>query len=153
MPLLNTGETVVRSETSKYGSKMGMLTLTSKRVVFESQSGVFSKNTFVNADFPLTTVENVTTEGRMTKKVVFILKHGNFPLRYEFAVSDPEQWRNKALETIGQASDTASLASSIAVMKEKEVIVKEVVKVPCRYCGTLIVNTDTYCSSCGAALK
>lgn len=144
---------MVTSETSKFGSKTGTLTLTSKRLVFESQSGVFSKNTFVNADFPLTTVENVTTEGRLTKKVVFVLKHGNIPLRYEFAVSDPELWRNKALDTIGQGSEAASSASGTPVMKEKEVIIKEIVKIPCRYCGTLIVNTDTYCSSCGAALK
>lgn len=152
MPFLSAGETLVTAEYSKYGSKTGTLSLTSKRVVFESQSGVFSKNTFVNADFPLTAVQDVAIEGRLTKKVLFILRRGNSPLRYEFTVNDPEQWRNKALEAIGLASESAS-ASSIPLVKEKEVIIKEIVKIPCRYCGTLIVNTDTYCSSCGAALK
>lgn len=38
------------------------------------------------------------------------------------------------------------------VIHEKEII-KEIVKVPCRYCGTLIENTSERCPSCGAPLK
>ncbi|MBS7649229.1 hypothetical protein KEJ17_06290, partial [Candidatus Bathyarchaeota archaeon] len=35
------------------------------------------------------------------------------------------------------------------VIKEKEVI-REVVMVPCKYCGTLFPQTETICPHCGA---
>lgn len=38
------------------------------------------------------------------------------------------------------------------VVKEKETIYN-IVKIPCKYCGTLIENTSPYCSSCGAPLN
>jgi len=38
------------------------------------------------------------------------------------------------------------------VVYEKETI-KEIVKVPCPYCGTLVENTATKCPSCGAPSK
>jgi len=39
--------------------------------------------------------------------------------------------------------------SASPVIKEKE-IVREVVMIPCKYCGTLMVQTETVCSNCGA---
>lgn len=36
---------------------------------------------------------------------------------------------------------------------EKETIIKEVVMVPCVYCGGLMPQTATFCSNCGAARK
>jgi hypothetical protein len=35
----------------------------------------------------------------------------------------------------------------------REVIVKEVVMVPCKYCAGLMPNTASFCSSCGAPRK
>ncbi len=37
-------------------------------------------------------------------------------------------------------------------VKEKEII-KEVVMVPCQYCGGLIPQTSQFCSNCGARRK
>ena len=37
------------------------------------------------------------------------------------------------------------------VYREKE-IVKEIVRIPCKFCGTYIDHTETKCSSCGASL-
>lgn len=39
---------------------------------------------------------------------------------------------------------------SVQVVKET---VHEVVKIPCRYCGVLNLNTNTHCSSCGAPVR
>ncbi|MEM2341832.1 MAG: hypothetical protein QXX94_04995 [Candidatus Bathyarchaeia archaeon] len=36
------------------------------------------------------------------------------------------------------------------VVKEREIIVREVVMVPCKYCGTLMSQTETVCPHCGA---
>jgi len=38
------------------------------------------------------------------------------------------------------------------VIHEKETI-KEIVKIPCSYCGTLVENTASKCPSCGAPFK
>jgi len=39
-------------------------------------------------------------------------------------------------------------------VREKEVIQREIVKVPCRFCGTLNeLATTRFCPSCGAAVK
>lgn len=35
----------------------------------------------------------------------------------------------------------------------KEIIVKEVVMVPCVYCGDLMPNTASFCPACGAPRK
>jgi len=43
-------------------------------------------------------------------------------------------------------------AFPVAQVYVKETI-REIVKVPCRYCGFLNVNTDPRCSSCGAPTK
>jgi hypothetical protein len=39
------------------------------------------------------------------------------------------------------------------VTKEKETIVKEVVMIPCKYCGGLMPQTSVYCPNCGAKRK
>lgn len=38
------------------------------------------------------------------------------------------------------------------VIKEKETI-KEIVMIPCQYCGTLMPQTALFCSTCGAGRK
>ena len=37
--------------------------------------------------------------------------------------------------------------------REKEIITREIVRIPCKYCGTLNNQTDTKCKSCGASLS
>lgn len=40
------------------------------------------------------------------------------------------------------------------IIREKEVTQREIVKVPCKYCGALNnLATDKSCSSCGAPVK
>jgi hypothetical protein len=39
--------------------------------------------------------------------------------------------------------------SASPVIKEKEIL-REVVMIPCKYCGTLMVQTETLCPKCGA---
>jgi len=39
------------------------------------------------------------------------------------------------------------------IQKEKEVITRESVKIPCRFCGALVDNTASKCPSCGAKLR
>jgi len=38
-------------------------------------------------------------------------------------------------------------------VKEREVIVKEIVIIPCQYCGELLPQTAVFCPNCGAKRK
>jgi hypothetical protein len=145
------GEQIIISEPARYGNKAGVLTLTNKRVVFESQSGIVSKKTYTNVDFALTSVTGATVEGLASKKLLVSLQRGNYPPRYEFSVGDPVKWRGALTAACSSASSTATQSETIT--KEKEVIIKEVVKVKCRYCGALVDITESKCSGCGAPLR
>jgi rubrerythrin len=42
-----------------------------------------------------------------------------------------------------------SVPGASPVIREKE-IVREIVMIPCKYCGTLMPQTETVCPNCGA---
>jgi hypothetical protein len=48
-----------------------------------------------------------------------------------------------------QTPSLSQISASPEVVKETT-IVKEVVMIPCRYCGTLMPQTSTFCPNCGA---
>jgi len=48
------------------------------------------------------------------------------------------------------AQPTQTSSQRVVVIKET---VKEIVKIPCRYCGTLVLITDSNCAKCGAVLR
>ncbi len=51
------------------------------------------------------------------------------------------------------ASNGANLASQPqTILKEEKEVVREVVKVRCKSCGTLNVETSSFCENCGAHL-
>jgi rubrerythrin len=66
-------------------------------------------------------------------------------------------WSVKGVIAIEGRPDVASSAMEIQVsqgaaaqvIKEKEII-REVVMIPCKYCGALMPQTDTVCPNCGA---
>lgn len=59
------------------------------------------------------------------------------------AESDIEQGRLRSLSPSLTASPSA---------KEREVVIREIVKVHCRYCGSPNLQSDKKCSACGATL-
>jgi len=57
------------------------------------------------------------------------------------------------LEEPARTEKFSAYASNPTIMKEKEVIVKEVVMIPCKYCGGLMPQTAIFCPNCGAQRK
>lgn len=41
---------------------------------------------------------------------------------------------------------------AISPPMHKEILTREIVKIPCRYCGQLVTQTDRKCPSCGAKI-
>ena len=130
----------------------GVLYLTNRRVVFESPTSrgrlrdlVDGRETRLVVDVSLPELRNVTIRrGRIrSPRLVLDLSHG----RPAFDVLDPEAW----LAAIAQARrEHPPVGSGPAA--EVRVVEREVVKVRCRYCGTLGYETAGRCPSCGAAL-
>ena len=48
---------------------------------------------------------------------------------------------------------TTAIERNIKYLKEKEIIIKEVVMVSCSYCGGLMPQTSVLCPNCGARRK
>ena len=59
----------------------------------------------------------------------------------------------RATEKTPPPKSISPTSQSSAVTKEKETIVKEVVMIPCKYCGGLEPQTSVYCPHCGAKRK
>jgi hypothetical protein len=73
------------------------------------------------------------------------------------SVDSHVSWSLKGVVAIEGRPDVTSTTSEIQVLassaspviKEKEII-REVVMIPCKYCGALMAQTETVCPNCGA---
>jgi len=98
VPILEPSENTVLVETARHKDVFGNLYLTSKRLIFEHTTGIFSKRVYVTLDLLLEAVSNVSIEGTFPKKLVVYAKKGyisSFPVRLDFLVKEPKQWADK----------------------------------------------------------
>lgn len=78
--------------------------------------------------------------------------------RYEDAIAEynaalrinPQNAEYKDMLELAKSSLKGVSASAITIQKE---VIKEIVKVPCEYCRTLVEVTQTKCPNCGAPLR
>jgi len=61
-----------------------------------------------------------------------------------------EEWRRMAHEARKRGVSKIQSPPSPTWTKEKETIIKEIVMIPCKYCGGLMPQTSTFCPHCGA---
>ena len=156
--LLHAGESVLRSayavlETS-HGDPPhrgpGVLYLTNRRLVFESPVSrglvadlIGGRDSRLVLDVPLSDLRNISLrEGRLRGvRLVVDLLHE----RPAFDVLEPDVW----VAAIAQARrDLPVPGASVS----PHVIERQVVKVRCRYCGTLGNEGEPRCPYCGAPL-
>jgi hypothetical protein len=127
----------------------GVLYLTNHRIAFEAPStrGVVrdflhGRDTRLVVDHPLAEILNASVrQGRIGRPwLVVQLRHGH----PAFDVLDPESW----VHAIGVAKSAfVAPAESPATVVERQVV-----KVRCRYCGSLAREADGRCPYCGAGL-
>lgn len=152
MPTLEPGEETIFVETTRHKDVFGNLFLTSKRLIFEHSSGLFSKGVYITLDLPLEGVVNVSVEGTFIKKLVVSAKKGfvsNFPVRLDFLVKEPTRWQNRIISAL------KARMQSIEAEKKKERVhimidfsfLKDYMKQ-----GGLIMQTFK-CPTCGASLN
>ncbi len=157
--LLHPGESKLRSSYAVlegYGPSAyqgpGVLYLTTHRLLFEStvsagfvQGLVRGKETVTVLEAPLTHVRNaVVRKGRLGRPRLQLELIAGRP---SFDVLDPEAWTS-AIATAKHAMPSAPSGAPVA----SYTIERQVVKVRCRYCGSLGNEVDGRCPTCGAAL-
>jgi hypothetical protein len=143
------------SDRGKYRNTWGILTLGGGRLVFTRTDGFLSKTERIVISIPVDAIHNINVEGFLGKKLVILVDNTRIPgiPRHEFEVGDPIYWTNMIRNEM--VSSIAARDNQIQPMREVYIkeINREIVKVPCRYCGSLNVMTDKKCSSCGAPIN
>jgi hypothetical protein len=157
--LVHPGESKLRSAYAVldgYGPEAyrgpGVLYLTTQRMVFESSVSpglvrglVHGREIITVLDAPLVHVHNASVRRRRIGSDLLIVELTAG--RPSFDVLDPEGW----ISQIGAAKRTAppTLSSPPVFVQTIE---RQVVKVRCRYCGSLGNEVDGRCPNCGAPL-
>ncbi|MGI0070640.1 MAG: hypothetical protein ACRECT_00950 [Thermoplasmata archaeon] len=158
--LLHPGESKLRSSYAViegYGPEAyrrpGVLYLTTQRLLFETSVSpgivrgiVHGRETVTVLEAPLPHVRNASVRrGRLGRER---LQLELFAGRPSFDVLDPAAW----IVAIGSAKQTMPAPSTANPSLVVERIERQVVKVRCRYCGSLGNEVDGRCPTCGAAL-
>jgi hypothetical protein len=157
--LLHPGESKLRSSYAViegYGPSAyqgpGVLYLTTHRVVFESTVSaglvrglVRGKETVTILEAPLPHVRNAAIRrGRLGRPWLQLELTAGRP---SFDVLDPDAWK-AAIAAAKHSMPSPSNPGPVAT----HTIERQVVKIRCRYCGSLGNEVDGRCPMCGAAL-
>jgi hypothetical protein len=129
----------------------GYLVLTSERVAFVQVVGMGKRRTFHLLPHSAFALESVT-ELREDPPGTLRLSDSEFRLRGPTAPAARElieRYRVERLRQLSSASPRPAEPTGLTVTTER-IIIREVVKVPCRYCGALNDHGAVRCQVCGA---
>jgi hypothetical protein len=155
--LLQAGERQIRSAYAVIGVAHrpegvrgpGVLYLTNQRLIFEApasrgvvQDFLRGRDSHLVFDHTLHEIVNATVRRPRVGRPMLTVEVGGD--RVEFDVLEPDEW----LSAIAQAKRVFGPAAPAPTT----VIERQVVKVRCRYCGSLADEVDGRCPYCGAAL-
>lgn len=143
----------------------GLLVLSNYRVLFVRTDLGGVSRAQVQFTIPLNLVHRAVGDQRGREGVV-VLNHLEFVFRHDGGASPATTAqavvqavtaaRNRRLTELHRDAPYGGTApgggAPTAVQREREVI-REIVRLPCRYCGSLVNQLDTKCGSCGAGLR
>ncbi|MEM0156217.1 MAG: hypothetical protein QW597_06450 [Thermoplasmataceae archaeon] len=152
--------------------KAGTLILTNKRLVLEKVTiekhliGKDKKNEIIVFVTPLTEImkADVITK-RFGKPISFKITHSGHDSM--FTVSDPNVWLNQILKAKSEVGmlhpsvqqpgqgygvniNLSSPPQGVPQASSTQTIERQVIKIRCRYCGSLYDEVETKCPNCGA---
>lgn len=127
-----------------------VIVLTNQRLVLVDSKGVFTKTYQLKASRGLETLAEPTVKGGGPEYVLVVAGESFwFPGTTAHAARD-EIAQARALRMGQLGLDPSGLRHATPVTREKEVITREVVRIPCRYCGQLMDQRASRCPSCSA---
>lgn len=132
-------------EKEEYKRSNGVLVLTNKRLLWFERRGLIGKSYHSILEVFLKTLKGISMGGRIHKYI---------------SITDKQREHKFHLKGIGK-KELESFKDMILRQAEnlrktpvtKEVITKEIVMIPCKYCGALMPQTSTFCPECGARRK
>ena len=134
----------------------GTLVLTNQRLLWFERRGFLSKTERASFEIDLKNLMGIACGGTIAKWVS-ITDHDS---EYIFHLSgvgkkEIEPFRDMILRQVENAKAVAmnSMFVPPSPTIQREVITREVVMIPCQYCGGLMVQTATFCQNCGAKRK
>ncbi len=144
-----------RSCIGRYRNTTGNLSLGNGALTFTRTDGLISKAQRIVVSIPVEAIREVNIEGVIGKKLILLVDPMRVPgiPRHEFGVDDPLGWRQAIMAEISERNQVNQ--SSFQQIQTNTIIketVREIVKIPCQYCGSLVEITWQNCSSCGAPL-
>ena len=152
MPVFAAGERQIDQVVAFYGSQ-GILYLTDRRLIFEYSVGLVNKKSY-QLGITLGQIQSVSAKhGHFgSQEIDIIAKDANNGFRSNCVgiriAMHPEVWINKINNMIAALRPTYQPNSA---MPQTTIVEREIVKIPCKYCGSLndIVSNRT-CPQCGA---
>jgi len=139
-------------ETARHNTVFGNLFLTNKRLVFEHESGIFSKRVYVTLDLPLEGITNISVEGMLQRRLVVYAKKGfvsSFPVCLDFSVQNPAQWQGRIMSAAKARLDTIETEKKrerVQLVLDFTALKEYMIK------GGLILQTMK-CPECGGPIK
>lgn len=129
----------------------GALVLTNQRLLWLERRGMLSKTYRASFQIDLRELQGITCGGTIKKWVSITDKNGEnvFHLR-GVGKKEIEPFRDMILRQVERLKETVTKEAPVV---QKEVITKEIVMIPCKYCGALMPQTSTFCPECGARRK
>lgn len=162
--LLGPGESVLRSEYAVLvdgtgpdivRKTAGVLYLTNHRCVFETvvsrgvvRDLVQGREASIMLDAPLPALRNLSVKRPRIGKPRILIDTGY--ARATFDVLDPDEWY-QALTKARQALPSPYSPPATST-HTTHIVERQVVKVRCRFCGSLASEVDGRCPACGAPL-
>ena len=150
MPSLAEGERQIDKVVASYSGTSGTVYLTDRRLLFEYSEGTIHKK-FHQLGVSLNDISNVNANHSRfgVKQLVFNAKNSNNGFLTNQIILNiaaiPEQWLGKINNLLASQSSTRPTAV---------VVEREVVKIPCKYCGNLIdAFRNNTCDKCGAPIR
>lgn len=131
----------------------GTLVLTNQRLLWFERRGFLSKTQRASFEIDLRALKGVTCGGAINKWVSITDFDGEYIFHLRGVGSkEIEPFRDMILRQVQNVKAT-TMPMSQNVPIQKEVITKEVVMLPCDYCGGLMPQTSIFCPNCGASKR
>jgi len=136
----------------------GTLVLTNHRLEWFERTGFLSKTQRASFEIDLRTIKGITCGGTVNKWVSVTDEESEYIFHlHGVGKKEIEPFRDMILRQIEKVKATgmSSMTSTqeVTMTVQKEVITKEVVMIPCKYCSGLMPQISVFCPNCGAQRK
>jgi hypothetical protein len=149
VPTYAVGEIEIDKVIASYDGQKGVLYFTNRRLVFEYTQGLVNKK-FFQMGVALPDIQSVRASHPRLSWSELVIRTQNSRNGFEMneiiinTAMNSEMWVKKINQVL-MSRDSSEARPHL-------VVEKEVVRVPCKYCGSIVNASSEHCPQCGAPL-